>query len=308
MPPRPTPNFYTLLQVDRGATQEEIERAYDAARHAAQSDGAGAESIELIEQAFLTLSDAELRRAHDALLDDEASPVEAEALPDSTTLTASGAAAHEATSSGANPCVLVPSRPPGPAEQTPAPTIEAVFESDQPFYSPGSSAHAHPPQRRPAPQTSDERERASERTPARASTPPARAAAHVPSPSSAPQPTSRPPAGKPDSGAPRTSGPLSSPPQRLGDARDVSASGKFTGTQLRRVREARGLSLQELGEQTKVSLAHLENIEAERFSQLPPPVYLRGFLMLVAKALKLDPLRVAKDFLEQMAQASGKPE
>lgn len=268
MPPRSTPNFYALLKVERAATNDQIERAFDTARHTALSDGAGPELIELIEQAFLTLSDPATRREHDAALDEG---------------DASSSEAQQCTSSGDHGCILVAATPAPSGGDGASASIETVLESAHPFYSAESSApfsgrellacQASPP---------GHADGAATRPPSK---PPVQ-----------PAPRSTPPRG--------TASPSGSP-QRAGDARDADAAAAFTGSQLRRIREARGLSLQELSELTKVSLSHLENIEAERFALLPPPVYLRGFLMLIARALRIDPLRVTKEFLDQMSSRQG---
>ncbi|MFT3916244.1 MAG: helix-turn-helix domain-containing protein [Anaeromyxobacteraceae bacterium] len=52
---------------------------------------------------------------------------------------------------------------------------------------------------------------------------------------------------------------------------------------------------------------HLENIEADRFSALPAPVYLRGILFGLARELRLDGQRVARSYLERMAAALSPP-
>ena len=76
----------------------------------------------------------------------------------------------------------------------------------------------------------------------------------------------------------------------------------MTGEALRRVREARGLSLKDLAARTKIGHWHLDNIEREKYPALPALVYLRGFLGSLARELKLDPVRVSRSYLEQMAK------
>lgn len=78
---------------------------------------------------------------------------------------------------------------------------------------------------------------------------------------------------------------------------EISADTEFNGELLRRVRESRGLSLQALAERTRISLRHLENVEADHYKELPATVYLRGMLMSMARELGLDPLRVSKSYL-----------
>jgi cytoskeletal protein RodZ len=91
---------------------------------------------------------------------------------------------------------------------------------------------------------------------------------------------------------------------------DLPADAVFSGELLRRLRESQGTSLQEIADRTKIGKPHLENIEADRFAALPAQVYLRGFLMALARELRLDPLRVSKSYLEQMganAKQGAKP-
>jgi hypothetical protein len=81
----------------------------------------------------------------------------------------------------------------------------------------------------------------------------------------------------------------------------------WTGDALRRVRESRGLSVRELCDRTKITRYHLENIESERFTLLPAPVYLRGILLVVARELRLDGQKVARSYLERMSGGGAGP-
>jgi hypothetical protein len=84
----------------------------------------------------------------------------------------------------------------------------------------------------------------------------------------------------------------------------VPEGSAWTGEALRRVREARGISIPQIAERTKVTRHHVENIEAERYSALPAPVYLRGILLALARELRLDGQKVARAYLDRAA-ASG---
>jgi ribosome-binding protein aMBF1 (putative translation factor) len=81
---------------------------------------------------------------------------------------------------------------------------------------------------------------------------------------------------------------------------------EFNGELLRRVRESRGLTLQQLAERTRISTKHLENVEADRYAALPATVYLRGILMNIARELVLDPLRVSRSYLALAAEPKKK--
>lgn len=84
---------------------------------------------------------------------------------------------------------------------------------------------------------------------------------------------------------------------------EIPPDAEFSGELLRRVRESRGLSIQQIADRTRISARHLENIEADRYTALPTLVYLRGILMNLARELGLDQGRVSKSYL---ALASGK--
>jgi curved DNA-binding protein CbpA len=95
-------------------------------------------------------------------------------------------------------------------------------------------------------------------------------------------------------------------PVRKAEA-ELAPDGPVTGEALRRVREAHGLSLKDLEAKTKIGHWHLENIEKERYKDLPALVYLRGFLQSLARELKLDPIRVSRSYLEEMTKAKEEP-
>lgn len=70
------------------------------------------------------------------------------------------------------------------------------------------------------------------------------------------------------------------------------------GAYLRKKREERGVSLEELAERTKIQLRYLEAIEAGHFHLLPGPAYVRGFLRLYASSVGLAPEAVVGMFGE----------
>ena len=77
----------------------------------------------------------------------------------------------------------------------------------------------------------------------------------------------------------------------------------WSGEVLRRLREARGISLQQISERTKVTRHHIENIEGDRYEQLPASVYLRGILLSIARELRLDGQKVSRSYLERVTAA-----
>jgi cytoskeleton protein RodZ len=60
------------------------------------------------------------------------------------------------------------------------------------------------------------------------------------------------------------------------------------GQQLRRAREARSLSLEEVANATRIRLKYLGALEADQFDQIPSHAQARGFLRVYASFLRLD--------------------
>jgi len=75
------------------------------------------------------------------------------------------------------------------------------------------------------------------------------------------------------------------------------------GENLRREREMRGVSLEEIASATKISLRFLEAIEREDFRKLPGGIFGRSFIRTYAKYLGLDEERVMAEF-----QLAAKPQ
>ena len=79
------------------------------------------------------------------------------------------------------------------------------------------------------------------------------------------------------------------------------ASGEF----LRKAREAMGLELATISEETKIGSSMLEYIESERIDRLPAPVYLRNFTRQMARCLGLDEERISMSYLDRIRQRSN---
>jgi curved DNA-binding protein CbpA len=82
---------------------------------------------------------------------------------------------------------------------------------------------------------------------------------------------------------------------------------EFTGPVIKALREQRKLSVQNVSDATKVSARHIEHIEEEAFTKLPPRPYLRGFLVLYARALGYDPDRIIRDYMKRYDAVMIKP-
>ena len=79
----------------------------------------------------------------------------------------------------------------------------------------------------------------------------------------------------------------------------------YRGKVLKEVRERMGVERQAISKETKINVKVLEWIEEEAFGQLPPLVYLKGFLRSYAQSLGLDPQKVVEGYVHSM-EGSGK--
>jgi curved DNA-binding protein CbpA len=76
--------------------------------------------------------------------------------------------------------------------------------------------------------------------------------------------------------------------------------GEFTGPAIKALREQHGQNLRSIADLTKVNARYLELIEEENFQKLPARTYIRGFLLLYAKALGCaNAERLAGDYLKR---------
>ena len=68
------------------------------------------------------------------------------------------------------------------------------------------------------------------------------------------------------------------------------------GDRLRREREMRGITLDEISESTKISRRHLESLEKEEFDNLPGKVFAKGFVRAYARYLGISEDQAAADY------------
>lgn len=75
------------------------------------------------------------------------------------------------------------------------------------------------------------------------------------------------------------------------------------GERLKREREKRGMTLEEVSGVTKISARNLKALELEKFDQLPGGIFNRGFVRAYAKHLGLDEEQVVADYLEAAGES-----
>lgn len=87
------------------------------------------------------------------------------------------------------------------------------------------------------------------------------------------------------------------PPEERGPEDVDPASVVFSGARLKKAREAKNVTLNEISKELKLRIELLNNIEAERFEALPEAIYLKAQLRTYAAILGLPQAKVAEDYL-----------
>ena len=76
---------------------------------------------------------------------------------------------------------------------------------------------------------------------------------------------------------------------------------QISGKDLKNLREALGIELEEIFQVTKISPTALAAIESDDVGNLPPKVYLISFLKSYAEALQLDPKQVVEGYIKSIS-------
>lgn len=80
----------------------------------------------------------------------------------------------------------------------------------------------------------------------------------------------------------------------------------FSGEFLRRVREYKNITTGQMSEHIRVSRTYLEAIETDNFQDLPAPVFVRGFIIQIAKVLGLSQEKCSKYYVQQLKDSLKK--
>ena len=106
----------------------------------------------------------------------------------------------------------------------------------------------------------------------------------------------------------RTPPPLSAAEERS-EPSDMALDpdAEVTGELLRKIRQTRGIELSDISQRTKISERYLRAIEDERFADMPAAVYVRGYVMEYARALRMDAHRVTESYLARYRKGTSSP-
>jgi curved DNA-binding protein CbpA len=78
---------------------------------------------------------------------------------------------------------------------------------------------------------------------------------------------------------------------------------RLSGDDLKKLRKAVDVKIQEIQHITKIRTSVLKAIEENRFEELPPDTYLRSFLRSYAKILQINPQKIIDGYLKTISLA-----
>ena len=71
------------------------------------------------------------------------------------------------------------------------------------------------------------------------------------------------------------------------------------GRMLKSSRQRVGLSLEDIADRTKIAVFTLRSVEAERYGDLPAPVYVRGFLKQIVDMVRIDDTGLVDEYIRR---------
>ena len=80
---------------------------------------------------------------------------------------------------------------------------------------------------------------------------------------------------------------------------------EWNGLALRKTRESKRLSIDEVSSLTRISKTYLQAIEDETFDKLPATVFVRGFIIQYSKILKIPPEVVATNYMSRFRKSNA---
>lgn len=83
----------------------------------------------------------------------------------------------------------------------------------------------------------------------------------------------------------------------------LSSESDWSGGAIKRARESKRITIEDLSDYTRISKNYLIALEEEAYQKLPAVVYVRGFLQQISKRLKLPTELVVKKYIDRLKAA-----
>jgi curved DNA-binding protein CbpA len=88
--------------------------------------------------------------------------------------------------------------------------------------------------------------------------------------------------------------------------KEIAEATEFDGAFLEKIRTYKGVSLERLSEATRVSRTYLSAVEKNDYKSLPAAVFVRGFVVQMARILGLNENKVAASYMKHFKAGGGK--
>lgn len=87
---------------------------------------------------------------------------------------------------------------------------------------------------------------------------------------------------------------------------EIAQQTAWTGEYIKKIREYKKVSLEQMSEVTKITAFYLNAIEKMETKSLPAPVFVRGYIVQVCRVLAIDDKRVADSYMKSFKDSIEK--
>jgi hypothetical protein len=87
---------------------------------------------------------------------------------------------------------------------------------------------------------------------------------------------------------------------------EIASATNFDGAFLQKIRLYKNVSIDRISDASRVSRPYLTAIESNDYKSLPAAVFVRGFLVQIARTLGLDETKVAASYMKMFKAGGGK--
>lgn len=87
---------------------------------------------------------------------------------------------------------------------------------------------------------------------------------------------------------------------------EIAQATEFDGAFLQRIRLYKNISLEKMSDATRISRTYLSAVEANDYKSLPASVFVRGFVVQIARQLGLEDQKVASSYVKAFKAGGGK--
>lgn len=79
---------------------------------------------------------------------------------------------------------------------------------------------------------------------------------------------------------------------------------EYSGPLLRKARQYKNITLDQMASETRISKSYLVAVESEDYHAMPARVFVRGFVVQMARLVGLDENKVANSYMKRLKKAS----